>query len=201
MPESEPKMTIRTKPLRASICTRNRGHAGPCNGFPTEVCARIAELEQENSQNLALWDADVKDKEARISELGRENRAVRELVLPNDPEEDHAELMKELVAWDEHSIANIHNLSLTALLWDLLFLGVEMPERNEAGLKIREQIGRLSTALKMARAAIEEQRCAPNCKYMARIPFGEKARAEQNRSCNCWKSEALARINTALENK
>lgn len=47
-------------------------------------------------------------------------KEIRELVLPNDPDESHAELMKELRAWDAHSDANLRNLQRVSELCEAL---------------------------------------------------------------------------------
>jgi hypothetical protein len=41
------------------------------------------------------------------------------------------------------------------------------------------------------RKAIEDAQCSANCRSHLQRPFGEKARAVFDRSCNCWKSKAL----------
>lgn len=39
---------------------------------------------------------------------------------------------------------------------------------------------------------IKEQTCRPNCRSQSPMPFGDRARSIQDRSCNCWKSHLLA---------
>jgi hypothetical protein len=80
--------------------------------------------------------------------------------------------------------------------WDYLeSAGIYGPDETQHATEIPAFVAKVlvdqDAECARLRKAIEAAQCSANCRSHLQRPFGEKARAVFDRSCNCWKSKAL----------